>query len=219
MRRLLLLLVVAFSCAVWADTTALTVTPGSDFFSGHSNYDLGGYEFTTSSNIDVTQLGLLVGSPGNQFANAAAQDHLVGIYTTGGTLLGSATISAGSALDANGFAWVTLGTPIDLTAGDYVVAALYNQGSADGFYAGDFGNNGKSMAAGLTFDQAWIWYNGFSPIDPNNPNGTAGLFTEGNSIRSAYIGPNFQFTAAPEPASLALLASGILGLGMLRRKR
>ncbi|MCU1311966.1 MAG: hypothetical protein JWO20_3091 [Candidatus Angelobacter sp.] len=213
--RLLLAVLLVFSTVAWADDIAIISLSGTP--SGHSNYDLSGYRFTNSNDINVTELGLWASS------GTLNDGHFVGIFNTSGNLLASLNLSAGTAGDANGFAWGTLSSPFTLSAGTWIVAGYYNQNSSDLFQAGDFGNAALTMNSGITFNGGQLWFNSNSPFDPTNPNSGTSTFAAGPN-RIAFIGPNFQYTEGatspvPEPASFMLLGTGLVAAaGSVRRK-
>lgn len=163
-----------------------------------------GWEFQMNEDAQVTDLGLLdLGFTSN---------HEVGIWSTLGQLLGSATVAQNATPDSNGFAWVNLGTPISLSAGqDYVISAWYptDSGHSDNFAV--FGT-GPGTSAGVTYVSAepGLLTTSFDYPNNANPAFNAGLF-----------GPNFQYTpvAAPEPASFLLLTAGASALLLYGRRR
>jgi hypothetical protein len=207
MKQSRLFLFLAFSMAApaaFGSTVAISSFSNSST-AGHSNYDIAGYQFNTSTAIDITSLGMWV-------SGASLTDtHAIAVYDLSGNLQFSSTVSAGATGDANGFTWVDLTGSHVLGAGNWFIGAQYNAGSADFMFDG---TGSITMASGLTFLQAQVYYSG-SSIDLTNP-GTAGLFTEGLP-RDSFIGPNFKFAATPEPGTWVMLLGGLLGVTIRRR--
>ena len=71
------------------------------------------------------------------------------------------------------------------------------------------------MAPDLTFLNAAVYHNG-TPVNFTNPSGSP-LFTAGLP-RDSFIGPNFEFTALPEPGTWATLVFGLAALAVRRRR-
>jgi hypothetical protein len=152
-----------------------------------------GWEFEMTQNAQVTSLGLL--------DLGFSSDHEVGIWTTGGVLLGNATVSESATPDSSGFAWATLGADINLSAGqDYVISAWYptTSGSCDDWVV--FGA-APVTASAVDYINAELGGLTTSFNYPNNAN---------PAFNAGVFGPNFQYTttAVPEPSTLALAALG-----------
>lgn len=137
-------------------------------------------------------------------ANGLSVSHDVGIWTSGGTLLGSVTVPSGTGGELIGdFRYATLSGPVALSANTvYVIGALFTSG--DTWTATDSNNTLSSVASGYT-----------SAINPGGslaiPNSQPGY--------QAYLGANAVYTAVPEPATTALLAGlGAVGLVLFRRR-
>ncbi len=187
-------LLVGSTAALLADTPALSFTGGGPYqVNGTGNI---GWSFSLTATTQVTSLGYFdFASDGLQF------DHSLGIYSSTGTLLTSATVPAGAgATLLNGFRYVSI-SALTLSPGTYVVDATV-QAFSDYFYTGattittvpgiKYLGTRSSGGAGLVFPTG----DQFS-----NPNGD--------------FGPNFQVAPAavstvPDTGSTVLL----LGLGL-----
>jgi hypothetical protein len=160
-----------------------------------------GFQFTANIDMTVISLGLFDSSQ-----DGLVESHAAGIWDSGGTLLGSTVIPSGVAGTlVNQFRYVA--TSISLLAGqNYFIGALYLTGSDPLIFPG-FASN-FATDPGVTFLQSQFAGGAVLTF----PSLTAGQ-------DPAYFGPNFQFEAVPEPASMAMLAIGGAGVWFRRRQK
>jgi len=164
-----------------------------------------GFEFSTTSTIYVTELGVLdVDGGGITVASDA------GIYNAAtGALLATVTIPTGGTADTTGAydAYFASIPELTLAAGSYVVAAVTPEISLGG--------------------ATYLWAPGITLVggvaDSGNAllaDGSGGTGDYSHTAGNAYSGATFNFstTPIPEPSSTALLGLGGLALILRRRK-
>ncbi|HEV7297728.1 MAG TPA: PEP-CTERM sorting domain-containing protein [Tepidisphaeraceae bacterium] len=161
-----------------------------------------GYELTTGATpLTVTSLGVW-----DQGADGLIAAHGVGLFSVVGDMLGQAAVPAGTGGTLLGtFRYADLTVPIVLLPNTtYVLAAAYDSDDAYGWY----GPFGEPVAGHVTADVT-IGYG-------RNEAGSALQFPTGTT-GAVYTGPNFIYTAVPEPAVVGMFS--IAGLAFLRRRR
>jgi hypothetical protein len=189
----------AGATAAQADTGVVSFTGGSAFTSFNGTDQTIGFEFSTASAINVSSLGWYAVS------GTTASAHEVGIWDTGGTLLGSTTVTPGAA-SADGFRFASVPT-IALAAGDYFIG---------GTVASPFSDSYKTAVSNL------VTGTGITFIDAAHSDTSSGFaFPSVTSSGDGRFGPNFEFTAAPapEPGTWTMLIAGFAVVGATMRYR
>lgn len=188
----------AMSTTASADT-ALSMTPNTANDFSNNPWSLG-FLFTVNSAINVTQLGFYDAGD-----NGLTEQHQVGIYSLGGTLLTSTTVSNSDPLDSH-FRYNSI-APLSLAAGQqYVIAAT----TGSELYTYD----PTALAT-----PSEITYVGSRFLQSSTL-----VFPDGFNDEKGYFGPNFKFEngggAVPEPSALISAATAsLIGLGVVRRRR
>jgi Domain of unknown function (DUF4082)/PEP-CTERM motif len=168
-----------------------------------------GFVFDITSSVTVTGLSVF-----DADADGLVESHDVGLWDSSGTLLASLTVPAGTAapLDSSGkFRYVLLGSPVSLpVATGYRVGAVAVQDSLDQQF---YNQTGLTSAAGVSYGGGAFINNGgaFLTFPSSNLTGQGGFSGGSFIIGSA--------TSAPEPGTLALLALGMAGGIIARRRR
>ncbi len=124
MKRLILLSLLGIALLpvpARAGTIGLTSFSGGGAFISYDNTDMTvGWSFTANENLLATMLGFWDASP----TNPLAQNHEVGLWTSGGTLLASTTVLTNSAL-TGAFRYEAIAPTLLLSGQSYVLGARY----------------------------------------------------------------------------------------------
>lgn len=194
-----------------------------------NNFQLVAADVPAGDTVRVTALGFWAGTPnidGSAWSTAGTvvQNHTLSLWgastSQGGSFSGlslaSVTLNAGTTVDANGFAWVELGSPIALVPGDYyLLTASYSSTGANGTadpLINPYDSNSPQDAS-ITPD-----VNGVITGTPFYVAQGAYNTTGGYAYTwSTYLGPNLQYVMVPEPSVLALLV-GALAAGLMVRR-
>jgi hypothetical protein len=160
-----------------------------------------GWEFTVNIDVLITDLGLYDAS-----LNGLAESHDLGLFSSGGALLASATIPSGtSGTLIDQFRYVSI-APIWLLAGStYRIGAVYTSG-LDALVFPGFGATVVSTNPSISYLDSRFAVSG-TLANPTLSGGQGG-----------YFGPNLNGTAVPEPATLALMGAGLAALYRRRRR-
>ena len=202
MKRLvlsLLLGIILLPASARAGTIGLTAfSGGSNFGSFNTTHMTLGWAFTANDDLVATMLGFWDANP-NDLLN---QNHRVGLWTSGGTLLASTTVLTNSPLTGD-FRYGAIAPTLLLSGQSYVLGAEYLTPFADPY---------RQFATSITVDPL-ITFLG----DTANASAGGFSFPGGQTTNNGRFGPNIQFDAAvPEPASVFLMG---LGAAALIRRR
>jgi hypothetical protein len=234
MRKRLLLAVLLAPLASMASATTLNFVQAGDIGSMTPNLYSGflGVRFGVEASeipagqwVEVTSLGFYAGVAG-QFPGAGAVDASQVISLGGpqpwGTRAGdysslivaTATVPAGNPVDAQGWSWVSLPSPVTLAAGQYYVvgASLQSGNSSDPYFDPYNGLNPTISAPGTIFKNG---------SGDTYMKGRYGLGAGAEAYdASGYLVANFQYQVIPEPATAAAAFGALaLLLALWRRQR
>jgi len=145
------------------------------------------------------------------YVNANAAAILNWVNAGGALLIQSAgwsnfttTLGPGTLTDAAAFT-----TTANNQCGNYLAHDVVSGAGLTSFMTGN--TNGLSIVAGTAYGAGYIMYSGLTNVQFHN---------NGASLLNDVVGFTAQQTAVPEPASMLLLGSGLLGLAArVRRKR
>jgi hypothetical protein len=222
MKKVLLILQVSLAlwvCGAGTSSAAVAVTFDPNSGTGLANNNTIGWRFGLTTDISVTSLGVLNGvlTTGN---GQAGVSHEVGIYSEATQqLLAYAVVTNGAAGSTEQWRWTELSTPVVLTAGSIYRIATYANGDKWFFNTTNYATSAEVLVG--------------TALDPGappsaNPGSRTAAYAPGtnvlqypsdvsiwtvNDIHDGLFGANFQYTAVPEPSSVALAT--LAGVGLL----
>jgi hypothetical protein len=169
---------------------------------------VGGWQFHLSSPLKISAIGLWDENSAPLFIA-----HDVGLWTINQTMLAEATVDNSSipvASRSSAGRWLfTMIAPITLEPGDYVLGAVWGDViiGADDFrfrenIVTSYGVNYEGERSITDLSEPILVF----------PDGGGGLL-------NGFFGPNLAVSPVPEPISLVLLGTGILGLAAVRRRK
>lgn len=155
---------------------------------------MAGYEFHVNNEITVTRLGVY-----DSAQNGLTNNHQVGLWTVGGTLLASTTVHVGTVDPLFNYFRFSAIQAVVLDPGNYVVAASMPYPGDPQLY-NPWGNSPPEVT----------WVNARLAF------GDTFLFPTQTNSNYGYFGGNIMYVV-PEPGMLSLLAVG--GLLAVKRRR
>jgi len=188
-----------------APVSAVTFS-GVPSLSGTAFYSTRGYLFSvTTAGLKATHLGIF-----DEGADGLADSHLVGLWKPDGSLLASATVAAGtSGLLKDSMRYVDI-ADLALDIGSYIVAAVYEEDSADRQALG--GPLTLSTATGISFVESRYGSCCIPDILPFPNQTLAGALGSFGGTLMVDSGVD----SVPEPGSCALSLAALAALALGR---
>jgi MYXO-CTERM domain-containing protein len=213
MLKMKYLRVILFAAAVLLPVTAQAGPLALDLVSAGSAMPCGscgesgstfGWAFHVNETVTVTGIGLWDDSWDGNGIGARSQ---VGLWTSGGALLGSAVVSDGSAPVASALAsgrWLFEDLSLTLTSGDYLIGGVFYGAQPIAQVSPAYATDPRINVTGAVHSADYV---GFAA-----PTQSFDLFI---------AGPTFSVASSetPEPAAFLLAGFGLLAVGLRRRFR
>jgi hypothetical protein len=171
-------------------------TPSAVFFG--ETHSLG-YQFFTNTALQVNSLGYY-----DSGLDGLVSDHSVGIYSAGGTLLGSAVVGPSATTLLGDFRYVSLASPINLAAATTYYIAGTVGGDSDGWVY----QASNILTSGINYTGSYYALNATSITFPVSP-----------ATTREYMTVNFDATPVAEPQVYALMLAGLAVVGLVGHRR
>ena len=205
--RTILLFMFSFSLIEVGSTAQVALTPQTldafRTFSGWSGQRTFGWQFSSSSVIEINSLGLY-----DDLGDGFNRSHEVGLWdVSSGMLLASVLFDGTEAgILSNGYRYISLEAPLEIRVGRYLLGSL-GGGDSDGWPAD---SRESTLGEGLVYEGTWL-----SPNDDifEKP------FIRVIGATGPFDGSNFQYTIIPEPSAMTLLIFVLMGICGVRCRR
>lgn len=186
----------AFSGAVGAVPVLTSFTPTAVYFGeAHSL----GYQFVTTTPLQVNSLGYYDSGLDGLVAN-----HSVGIYSAGGTLLGSAVVGPSATTLLGDFRYVNLASPINLATGTTYYIAGTVGGDSDGWVY----QASNILTSGINYTGSYYALKATSLTFPVSP-----------ATTREYMTVSFDATPVAEPQVYTLMLARLATVGLVGHRR
>ena len=188
-------------CFIASASVLLDITSNGTITSDPNGNTFGWSFSVGSQNVSIAAIGIW-----DKDGDGLSNEHAVGLWTSGGTLMGSATIKSGLAsVLIGGFRYENLPSPVTLLSGStYYLGALYpTSGDELVQFSGTY-----TYDSLITYDTSR-----YSTADSLS-------FPSQNFTLAGVVGPNAMTTVVPEPQGIySVVCIGLLGLAFQRWKK
>jgi len=197
-----IIVVLSLNALAFASYAAVLTFNEATGGSGANQNQSVGWQFNVLSPITVGDLEWY-----DPTRNGLSTQHMVGIWNSGGTLLTSALIPAGAVAGLDGMFRFVLVTPITLAVGNgYIVGGENFSTNTDRLACGSGGSCdgllSQTLDPRLAFVNATFSDIGSGFVAP----------TQFSVAHEGFYGPSFSAAAVPEPSSMLLLVTAVLGV-------